>query len=108
MGRCSGGSDPEESEHWVLTRRALRTPCKSCCTQVLFLPSMCSTSFPVPPTNPKIVCLCSHQDWKLRYLVSAMGDQLAHLWSTVLSKLGLHTTPLFGEAQERATNATPF
>jgi len=22
MGRCSGGSDPEEPEHWVLTRRS--------------------------------------------------------------------------------------
>ena len=27
-------------------------------------------------TSSKIVCLCSHQNWKIRYLVPALGDQL--------------------------------
>jgi len=29
MGRCSGGFDPEEPEHWVLTRRATGTEPRS-------------------------------------------------------------------------------
>jgi len=29
-------------------------------------------------TSSKIVCLGSHQNWKLRYLVPALGDQLAY------------------------------